>query len=181
LREKAAISFVPVRGSKPGIGTMFKHRMRESVAVLCWLFGTGLAAPAQDNSVDALVRAYPNFLVSHDEKVLTWKDGTQMLLSDGHLGWQMGTLRHHALRVPAGTPLNPRRTSVKMWPISRGLYQNNERAPDMARRSKPGLDFVISGHCTISMKAQVWRRPSTRESITLPHSPPHRRPRLVPV
>ena len=83
MREKAAISFVPVRGSKPGIGTMFKHRMRESVAVLCWLFGTGLAAPAQDNSVDALVRAYPNFLVSHDEKVLTWKDGTQMLLSDG--------------------------------------------------------------------------------------------------
>jgi hypothetical protein len=63
----------------------------------------------------------------------------------------------------------------------RGFYLNNERAPDIARRSKPGFDFVVSGHCTISMKAHVWRRPSTRESITLPHSPPHRRPRLVPV
>jgi hypothetical protein len=28
------------------------------------------------------------------------------------------------------------------------FYLNNERAPDMARRSKPGFDFVISGHCT---------------------------------
>jgi D-alanyl-D-alanine carboxypeptidase len=62
---------------------MFKNSMRASVAALCWLFGTDLPAPAQDNSVDALVRAYPVFLVSHDEKVLTWKDGTQMLLSDG--------------------------------------------------------------------------------------------------
>jgi D-alanyl-D-alanine carboxypeptidase len=62
---------------------MFKNSMRASVAALCWLFGTDLPAPAQDNSVDALVRAYPDFLVSHDEKVLTWKDGTQTLLSDG--------------------------------------------------------------------------------------------------
>ena len=62
---------------------MFKNSMRASVAALCWLFGTDLPAPAQDNAVDALVHAYPNFLVSHDEKVLTWKDGTQMLLSDG--------------------------------------------------------------------------------------------------
>jgi hypothetical protein len=72
------------------------------------------------------------------------------------------------------------RTSAKTWPISGG-YQNIERTPDMARRSKPGSDFVVWGHCTISMKAQVWRRPSSRESITLAHSPPHRRPRLVPV
>ena len=61
------------------------------------------------------------------------------------------------------------------------FYRVNERTPDMARRSKPGSDFVVWGHCTISMKAQVWTRPSSRESITLAHSPPHRIPRLVPV
>ena len=61
------------------------------------------------------------------------------------------------------------------------FYQNNERTPVIARRSKLGPDFVVCGHSTISMKAQVWRRPSIRESITLTHSPPHKRPRLVPV
>src|SRR5215831_15129861 len=63
---------------------------------------------------------------------------------------------------------------------SRFFYRNNERTPDMALRSKPGSDFVVGGHCTIPMKAQVWPRPSSRESITLAHWPPHRRPRLVP-
>ena len=62
-----------------------------------------------------------------------------------------------------------------------GFYRINERTPDMVRRSKPGSDFVVRGHSTILMKAQVWRCPSSRESITLAHSPPHRRPRLVPV
>jgi hypothetical protein len=49
--------------------------------------------------------------------------------------------------------------STSLGGLQLGIYQNNERTPDMARRSKPGLDFVISGHCTISMKAQVWRTP----------------------
>jgi hypothetical protein len=66
-----------------------------------------------------------------------------------------------------------------LGPISGAFYRINERTPDMALRSKPGSDFW--GHCTISMKAQVWRRASSRESSTLAHSPPHRRPRLVPV
>ena len=57
----------------------------------------------------------------------------------------------------------------------------NERTPDMALRSRAGSGFDVAGHCTISMKAQVWTRASTSESFTLPHSPPHSRPRLVPV
>jgi D-alanyl-D-alanine carboxypeptidase len=56
---------------------------RAPLAVLCWLFGTVLPAAAQDKSLDALVRAYPDFLASHDEKVLVWKDGTRMPASDG--------------------------------------------------------------------------------------------------
>ena len=38
---------------------------------------------AQDLAVDALVRAYPDFLASHDGRVLIWKDGTRMSVSDG--------------------------------------------------------------------------------------------------
>jgi D-alanyl-D-alanine carboxypeptidase-like protein len=53
------------------------------LAALCCLLATGIPAPAQDTSLDALVRAYPEFLVSHDGKVLIWKDGTRMPVSDG--------------------------------------------------------------------------------------------------
>jgi hypothetical protein len=53
------------------------------LAALCCLLATGVPAPAQDTSLDALVRAYPEFLVSHDGKVLIWKDGTRMPVSDG--------------------------------------------------------------------------------------------------
>jgi hypothetical protein len=73
------------------------------------------------------------------------------------------------------------RPRPKLGPHIGSFYRINERTADMARRSKPGSDSVVRGHCTISMKAQVCRRPSSRESITLAHSPPHRRPRLVPV
>jgi D-alanyl-D-alanine carboxypeptidase len=38
---------------------------------------------AQTPALDALVRAYPDFLVSHDGGVLIWKDGTRMSVSDG--------------------------------------------------------------------------------------------------
>ena len=41
------------------------------------------AASAQAVSLDALVRAYPDLLASHDGSVLLWKDGTRMPVSDG--------------------------------------------------------------------------------------------------
>ena len=56
---------------------------RVLLAALCCLLATGIPAAAQDASLDALVRAYPDFLVSHDGKVLVWKDGTRMPVSDG--------------------------------------------------------------------------------------------------
>jgi len=42
-----------------------------------------LAARSQQPAIDALVRAYPDFLESHDGEALIWKDGTRMPLSDG--------------------------------------------------------------------------------------------------
>jgi hypothetical protein len=57
--------------------------LRAPLAVLCWLLATGVAAPAQDKSLDALVRAYPDFLMGHVEQALIWKDGTRMPVSDG--------------------------------------------------------------------------------------------------
>jgi hypothetical protein len=42
------------------------------------------AVLAQDDpALDALVRAYPKFLTSHDSRDLIWKDGTRMTVSDG--------------------------------------------------------------------------------------------------
>jgi hypothetical protein len=56
--------------------------VRAALGVLCWLFGMVLPLPAQE-AVGALVRAYPDFLTGQDEKVVIWKDGTRMPLSDG--------------------------------------------------------------------------------------------------
>jgi hypothetical protein len=51
--------------------------------ILCALLGAALPACAEDGPLDVLVRAYPEFLASHDGKVLIWKDGTRMPVSDG--------------------------------------------------------------------------------------------------
>lgn len=56
---------------------------RSLFVALCCLLASGVRAPAQGVSLDALVRAYPDFLLSHDEEVLVWKDGTHMPVSDG--------------------------------------------------------------------------------------------------
>jgi hypothetical protein len=52
------------------------------------LFAPDHRAIAQDNrsdrALDALVAAYPQALAGHDEKVLRWRDGTVMPLSDNN-------------------------------------------------------------------------------------------------
>ena len=53
------------------------------VAALCGPPALSLPAAAQTARLDALVRAYPDFLASHDGRVLVWKDGTRMPVSDG--------------------------------------------------------------------------------------------------
>ena len=57
------------------------------VLALFLLFGTGTVFPEVDHtwrSLDALVAAYPDALVSHDGKTLRWRDGTLMPVSDGN-------------------------------------------------------------------------------------------------
>jgi hypothetical protein len=41
------------------------------------------AAPIRAASLDALVRAYPDQLASHDETDLVWRDGARQKVSDG--------------------------------------------------------------------------------------------------
>jgi D-alanyl-D-alanine carboxypeptidase len=55
-----------------------------TLAALCSMLVTYIPASAQDTSLDLLVRAYPDFLASHDDKVIIWKDGTHMPVSGGH-------------------------------------------------------------------------------------------------
>src|SRR6267143_1084130 len=72
------------------------HRWVHALTVLCCLFGAGSPAAAQGVSVDALVRAYPDFLLSHNEHVLIWKDGTRMPLSDGRIDKSFEEKLRHA-------------------------------------------------------------------------------------
>jgi hypothetical protein len=64
---------------------------------------------AQDDRVraalDTLVAAYPSALAGHDDKVLRWRDGTTMPVSDGAAGKTFAELLRHAsildqLRTP---------------------------------------------------------------------------------
>jgi hypothetical protein len=57
--------------------TTVSHLYGAAILILAGL----TAAAAQD--AGALIRAYPDFLASQDGKVLVWKDGTRMPVSDG--------------------------------------------------------------------------------------------------
>jgi len=74
-----------------GQGRAIDHRLRgrprswSLPGVALALLVAGFArVPAQEAALDALVRAYPEFLSGQDGDVLVWKDGTRMPLSDGH-------------------------------------------------------------------------------------------------
>jgi hypothetical protein len=56
---------------------------RAAFVALCFLLAIAVPSAAQEGSLDALVRAYPDFLDSHDGKFLIWRDGTRMPVSDG--------------------------------------------------------------------------------------------------
>lgn len=66
--------------AKPG---RYRAASYALLATLCCVLAAATPAPAQAISLDALVAAYPDFLASHDGKVLVWKDGTKMPVSDG--------------------------------------------------------------------------------------------------
>jgi hypothetical protein len=47
------------------------------------LIGLGLAVSARTDGIDALVKAYPEFLAGRDATHLIWRDGERMLIDDG--------------------------------------------------------------------------------------------------
>jgi hypothetical protein len=82
----AAIALTLVAGEAPATDVAMRCVLScdaPDADALWWLIATIVPAPAQDAALDALVRAYPDFLAGHDGKVLIWKDGTRMPVSDG--------------------------------------------------------------------------------------------------
>jgi hypothetical protein len=85
--------------------TLIDHQLKKepelapawSIALVSFscLVATGLPVYAQEISLDALVRAYPEFLASHDGTVLIWKDGTRMPVSDGRSNKSFEEKLHH--------------------------------------------------------------------------------------
>ena len=77
--------FWPIASAaSPIINRLCQKRAGLSLTCVVALFSlTVFPVLAQDPALDALVRAYPDFLASHDGKVLIWKDGARMSVSDG--------------------------------------------------------------------------------------------------
>jgi hypothetical protein len=82
------------------------RRARRSRAIaVCVVAGLMLLAaptplPAQDDTLhlalDRLVAAYPGALAGHDDKVLRWRDGTTMAITDGDAHKTFAELLRHA-------------------------------------------------------------------------------------
>jgi len=112
LRKARAI-LVAGKAALPARIATRRWRWAMLPAALC-LLGTSTPLGAQDIALDALVRAYPDALTTHDSKTLTWKDGTSMPVSDGRSGKSFeDKLRHASIldqfSIPyvAGPPAKP--------------------------------------------------------------------------
>lgn len=77
---------------------------------------------AQMNRLDALVRAYPDFLAGHDRSTLEWSDGSRMRVSDGNRSKTF----HERLR------------SASIADQLRLTYPKGRRSKKPARGSDPG-------------------------------------------
>lgn len=70
----------------------------------------GVAAAGEQAALDALIRAYPDYLAGYDSSDLIWRDGTRMPLSDGRPAKSFAEMLRHGslfdqlrLPYPAGT------------------------------------------------------------------------------
>ena len=55
----------------------------------------GVAAAGEQAALDALVRAYPDYLAGYDSVDLVWRDGTRMPLSDGQPSKTLAEMLRH--------------------------------------------------------------------------------------
>jgi hypothetical protein len=62
---------------------MILNRAARTAIILCGFLFAAAPAMSQDGPLDRLVRAYPDFLESHDATSIRWKDGSIMPVSDG--------------------------------------------------------------------------------------------------
>jgi hypothetical protein len=69
----------------------------------------GVATAGEQAALDALVRAYPDYLAGYDSTDLIWRDGTRMPLSDTRPAWSFAEMLRHGsildqirLPYPAG-------------------------------------------------------------------------------
>ncbi len=85
IGHRTHVAFWPIASAaSPMINRPRQKRAGLSLTCVVALFALAVfPALAQDPTLDALVRAYPDFLASHDGRVLIWKDGTRMSVSDG--------------------------------------------------------------------------------------------------
>ncbi len=89
------------------------------------LLGGGTLLLAQDDrpadqvrtALDGLVAAYPNVLAGHDAKVLRWRDGTVMPVSDGSENKPLPDLLRHASIIDQFRIAYPRGPLVKQPPV----------------------------------------------------------------
>ena len=102
-------------GSKPMTGKAPRPlRFALTLSGLLLILGSSPPAYAQTVGIDVLPRAYPDFLAGQDGKVLIWKDGTRMPISDGRDGKSFDEkLRNPSIRdqlsllYPKGPPSEP--------------------------------------------------------------------------
>ncbi len=88
-----------------------KALSRDAVAILSGLLlmPAQMSAETTAESLDRLVKAYPEALSGHDDHAVFWRDGTKMPVGDGNGGKSFDDLLRNAsildqlrLRYPAG-------------------------------------------------------------------------------
>ena len=118
-----------------------------TLPILLLLAGAFATMAAADPAIDALVAAYPDHLAGHDGKVLVWKDGTRMPISDDRekTFLQMlddpDILNQFAIPYPLGAAvkmpsLNEDPGRIRYEPLFRKMY-GDCRKGEVASRLKP--------------------------------------------
>jgi len=139
-----------------------KIRALALTAILLPAWPTGAAA---DPALDALVAAYPDFLASHDDKELVWKDGTRMAISDGRVNKTFDQLMEapdikdqFAIPYPLGAEvkvpaLNEDPGRIRNEPFFLKMY-GDCRKGEVAKRLKP-VAWLPSRHGGTVMATSV--------------------------